>query len=135
MTETGHRPMTKAHQLNAGRIVELGRTLTIVKPDDWHLHLRDGEMLSSVIEDTSRHFSRAIIMPNLVPPVITTADAKAYRERINSAIPSGNNFTPLMTLYLTEDSNADDIASGFLMACLARLNFTQPVLQPIQPAV
>ena len=76
-------------------------TLTIRRPDDWHLHLRDGAMLRAVAPETARHFARAIIMPNLVPPVVTGADAAAYRERILSALPEGSSFTPLMTLYLT----------------------------------
>ncbi|MEZ2131204.1 MULTISPECIES: dihydroorotase [unclassified Sinorhizobium] len=87
-------------------------TLTIRRPDDWHLHLRDGAMLQGVIGDTSRHFARAIIMPNLVPPVVTTADAKAYRERILKALPEGDRFEPLMTLYLTEHTNPDDVEEG-----------------------
>lgn len=94
--------------------------LVIRRPDDWHLHLRDGDMLKGVIADTSRHFARAIIMPNLVPPVVTTADASAYRERIVSAIPAGDRFEPLMTLYLTDNTPASEIAkaaaSGFVKA-------------------
>lgn len=88
------------------------QSITIRRPDDWHLHLRDGEMLKGVIGDTSRHFARAIIMPNLVPPVVTTEDAKAYRERIIAARPKGDAFQPLMTLYLTEHTNPDDVAAG-----------------------
>ncbi|MDO3440796.1 dihydroorotase [Agrobacterium sp. V1] len=88
------------------------KSLTLRRPDDWHLHLRDGAMLEGVIGDTSRHFARAIIMPNLVPPVVTTADARAYRERIVKAIPAGDRFEPLMTLYLTEDTVADDVEEG-----------------------
>ncbi|TCR90951.1 dihydroorotase [Rhizobium sp. BK376] len=86
--------------------------LTIRRPDDWHLHLRDGAMLEGVIGDTSRNFARAIIMPNLVPPVVTTDDAKAYRERIMKALPKGDRFEPLMTLYLTEHTSADDVQEG-----------------------
>ena len=89
------------------------KTLTIRRPDDWHLHLRDGAMLEAVLPATSAHFARAIIMPNLVPPVVTTADARAYRERILKALPSGHDFTPLMTLYLTEATSADDVEAGF----------------------
>ncbi|MGB7287447.1 MAG: dihydroorotase [Salaquimonas sp.] len=89
------------------------RTLTIKKPDDWHLHLRDGAMLEAVIGHSSRHFARAIIMPNLVPPVVTTADALAYRERILSAKPKADFFNPLMTLYLTEQTDPEDVAAGF----------------------
>lgn len=87
-------------------------SLTIRRPDDWHLHLRDGAMLEGVIGDTSRHFARAIIMPNLVPPVVTTDDARAYRERILKAVPAGDRFEPLMTLYLTEHTNPDDVEEG-----------------------
>ena len=88
------------------------RSLTIRRPDDWHLHLRDGAMLEGVIGDTSRHFARAIIMPNLVPPVVTTADASAYHDRIMAALPQGDRFEPLMTLYLTEDTSPDDVEEG-----------------------
>ena len=87
-------------------------SLTIRRPDDWHLHLRDGAMLEGVIGDTSRHFARAIIMPNLVPPVVTTEDARAYRERILNSVPAGDSFEPLMTLYLTEHTNPDDVEEG-----------------------
>jgi dihydroorotase len=86
--------------------------LTIRRPDDWHLHLRDGEMLKGVVGDTSRDFARAIIMPNLVPPVVTTADAIAYKKRIVDAIPADDRFSPLMTLYLTEGTDADDVEEG-----------------------
>ncbi|MCD2174479.1 dihydroorotase [Rhizobium sp. C4] len=86
--------------------------ITIRKPDDWHLHLRDGAMLEGILPETTRHFARAIIMPNLVPPVATVADAQAYRERIVAAIPKGDSFEPLMTLYLTEATEADDVARG-----------------------
>ena len=88
-------------------------SLKIRRPDDWHLHLRDGAMLEGVIADSARHFARAIIMPNLVPPVTTTTDANSYRNRIMEALPEGMSFEPLMTLYLTEDTNADDVISGY----------------------
>ncbi len=91
----------------------LTKSLTIRKPDDWHLHLRDGAMLEGVIGDSSRHFARAIIMPNLVPPVVTTAHAIAYRERILAAKPIADFFNPLMTLYLTEQTDPMDVAMGF----------------------
>ena len=87
--------------------------ITLRRPDDWHLHLRDGAMLEGVIGETSEHFARAIIMPNLVPPVVKTADAIAYRDRINAVIPQGHDFTPLMTLYLTEGTNPDDVEEGY----------------------
>lgn len=87
-------------------------TITLRRPDDWHLHLRDGAVLEGVVADTSRHFARAIIMPNLVPPVVTTADARAYRDRIMAALPKGDRFEPLMTLYLTEHTDPDDLEEG-----------------------
>ncbi|VVE01147.1 dihydroorotase [Pandoraea soli] len=92
--------------------------LTITRPDDWHLHVRDGDVLKSVLPDSARQFGRAIIMPNLKPPVTTTELAAAYRERILAARPAGNAFEPLMTLYLTDNTAADEIrrakASGFV---------------------
>ena len=87
--------------------------LTIRRPDDWHLHLRDGAMLEGVIGYTSAHFARAIIMPNLVPPVVTVADAQVYRARITAALPKGHSFEPLMTLYLTAATDPSDVAAGF----------------------
>ena len=87
------------------------QSFTIRRPDDWHLHLRDGEMLKLVAPFTARQFARAIIMPNLMPPVTTAAAAEAYRERIVAA--AGDGFTPLMTCYLTDDSDPDELAGGF----------------------
>ncbi|WP_371056102.1 dihydroorotase [Rhodosalinus sp. K401] len=87
-------------------------TLTLRRPDDWHLHLRDGAVLRAVLPETARHFARAIVMPNLVPPVVTAADARAYRDRILAALPAGMSFEPLMTLYLTEDTDPDDVVSA-----------------------
>ena len=84
-------------------------TLTIRRPDDFHLHLRDGEALAAVASDTARVFARAIIMPNLKPPVTTTAAALAYRQRILEALPEGTGFEPLMTLYLTDETPPDEI--------------------------
>lgn len=84
-------------------------TLTIRTPDDWHLHLRDGDMLPETVAASARCFQRAIIMPNLVPPVTNAEMAMAYRERILAARPEGNNFDPLVTLYLTNDTSAQDI--------------------------
>jgi dihydroorotase len=86
--------------------------LTLRQPDDWHLHLRDGDMLRAVLPETARHFSRAIIMPNLVPPVVTAADAADYRDRIMAAKPLNNRFKPLMTLYLTEATEAKDVRAA-----------------------
>lgn len=87
-------------------------TLTIRRPDDWHLHLRDGDMLRGVVEATSADFARAIIMPNLVPPVVRGDDARAYRDRILAALPEGRDFEPLMTLYLTETTDPDDVEAA-----------------------
>ena len=93
-------------------------TLTLTRPDDWHLHLRDGVALAAVLPDTARQFARAIVMPNLKPPVTTTALASAYRERILAARPAGSDFEPLMTLYLTDATPPAEIAaakaSGFV---------------------
>ncbi|MCP4184408.1 MAG: dihydroorotase [Hyphomicrobiales bacterium] len=86
--------------------------LEIISPDDWHLHLRDGAMLKAVAPVSAAHFSRAIVMPNLVPPVVTGDDARRYRERVLAALPEGSTFEPLMTLYLTEDSDPDDIETA-----------------------
>ncbi|MEY2655166.1 MAG: hypothetical protein RLZZ524_2194 [Pseudomonadota bacterium] len=86
------------------------QTLTITRPDDWHLHVRDGAALQAVVPDTARQFGRAVIMPNLRPPVTTTEQALAYRERIVAAVPAGVDFTPLMTLYLTDNTPPDEIA-------------------------
>ena len=92
--------------------------LTITRPDDWHLHVRDGAALAAVLPDTCRQMGRAIIMPNLKPPVTTVEMAAAYRERILAARPAGSTFEPLMTLYLTEATTADEVrkakASGFV---------------------
>lgn len=87
--------------------------LVLRRPDDWHVHLRDGAMLKAVLPFTAHQFGRAIIMPNLKPPVTRTADAVAYRERILAALPEGHAFTPLMTAYLTDGTDADDLAQGF----------------------
>jgi dihydroorotase len=83
--------------------------LTITRPDDWHVHFRDGEVLSLVVPDTARRFGRAIAMPNLIPPITTTNQALAYRDRIQAAVPESSAFEALMTLYLTDDTSADEI--------------------------
>jgi dihydroorotase len=87
-------------------------SVTLRRPDDWHVHLRDGAMLRTVAPYTARQFARAIIMPNLVPPVTTTEMARAYRQRILAALPAGSDFRPLMTCYLTDDTDADELARG-----------------------
>ncbi|ANB34775.1 dihydroorotase [Rhodovulum sulfidophilum] len=86
------------------------QSLTIRRPDDWHLHLRDGAMMAGVLPESARDFARAIVMPNLVPPVVTATEAAAYRDRILAALPEGADFTPLMTLYLTEETDPEDVA-------------------------
>jgi dihydroorotase len=84
--------------------------ITLTRPDDWHLHLRDGEHMRAVLADTARRFARAIVMPNLRPPVTTTAAALEYRDRITAALPEGARFEPLMTLYLTDRTRPEEIA-------------------------
>ncbi len=100
--------------------IEIPQSITITRPDDWHLHLRDGAALSSVLPHSARQFARAIVMPNLKPPVTTTAAASAYRDRILAALPQGMSFEPLMTLYLTNNTDPDEIRraadSGFVHA-------------------
>lgn len=96
------------------------QTLTLTRPDDWHLHLRDGATMQAVLPDTAKQFARAIVMPNLRPPVTTTALAQAYYARIKAALPAGAVFEPLMTLYLTDNTRAEEIqlakASGIVQA-------------------
>lgn len=87
-------------------------TLTLRRPDDMHLHLRDGAMLAAVLPETTRHFARALIMPNLVPPVVTHDQARAYHARIRACLPPGSPFQPLMTLYLTEATSPADVAAA-----------------------
>ena len=88
-------------------------TITIRRPDDWHVHLRDGDILKGVVEHTARQFARAIVMPNLVPPVTGIALAEAYRERILAAVPDDLEFTPLMTAYLTDQTDPEEMRRGF----------------------
>ena len=96
------------------------QTLTITRPDDWHLHLRDGDMMAAVVTHSAREFARAIVMPNLKPPVTTVELADAYRERILAALPASGDFEPLMTLYLTDNTPPAEIAKaaacGFIKA-------------------
>jgi dihydroorotase len=100
--------------------LDTSNSLTITRPDDWHLHLRDGAAMASVLPHSARQFGRAIVMPNLKPPVTTTAMAAAYRDRILAALPQGMKFEPLMTLYLTDNTDPDEIRrakdSGFVHA-------------------
>src|SRR5262245_29493894 len=88
--------------------------LTLRRPDDWHLHLRDGAAMASVVADSARRFARAIVMPNLKPPVVTTQQALHYRERILGALPDDAVFEPLMTLYLTENTPPEEITRAKL---------------------
>ncbi|MDX1589360.1 MAG: dihydroorotase [Oleiphilaceae bacterium] len=95
-------------------------TLTLTRPDDWHLHLRDGAMMQQVVPDTARCFGRAIVMPNLVPPVTTASQAVDYRDRIMAALPEDSDFTPLMVLYLTDNTSPETIreaARAGVVAC------------------
>ncbi|MDE1891041.1 MAG: dihydroorotase [Betaproteobacteria bacterium] len=98
----------------------MSEQITITRPDDWHLHVRDGDFLQAVLPDTAKQFARAIIMPNLKPPVVTVAQAQSYRDRITAALPKGSSFSPLMTLYLTENTLPEEIVkakeSGFVHA-------------------
>lgn len=94
-------------------------TFTLRRPDDWHVHLRDGALMPDILAHTARQFARAIVMPNLSPPVTTTAAAAAYRERIMAALPAGSDFTPLMVLYLTDGTDPEDVAKGFALGIVA----------------
>jgi dihydroorotase len=87
-------------------------SITLHRPDDWHVHLRDGDMLAAVLAYTARQFARAIVMPNLVPPVTTATAARAYRRHILAALPAGADFTPLMTCYLTDETDPEEVARG-----------------------
>ena len=104
----------------ASQSIAPGSQIIMTRPDDWHLHLRDGGMLASVLPDTARQFARAIVMPNLQPPVTTVEQARSYRERIAAVVPPGLRFEPLMTLYLTDATSPSEIerakSSGFVHA-------------------
>src|SRR5690625_5553686 len=106
----------------------MSQKLTITRPDDWHIHLRDGSALPRTVTDAARYFGRAIVMPNLVPPVTNAKQALAYRERIQSALPSGSAFEPLMVLYLTDNTrdrkstrlNSSHVAISYAVFCLKK---------------
>ncbi|KAK3184117.1 hypothetical protein Dsin_031403 [Dipteronia sinensis] len=102
-------PNAKISGSNQLKSKGLRMELTITQPDDWHLHLRDGDLLKAVVPHSASHFGRAIVMPNLKPPITTTAAAVVYRDAILKALPSDSNFTPLMTLYLTDTTSPDEI--------------------------
>ncbi|HET9628568.1 MAG TPA: dihydroorotase, partial [Novosphingobium sp.] len=93
--------------------------LIIRRPDDWHVHLRDGAMLASVVGYTARQFGRAIVMPNLSPPVSNTAEVAAYRDRIMASLPAGSDFRPLMALYLTDATSPADVEQGFALGIVS----------------
>src|SRR6186997_2966163 len=97
----------------------MAESLTLTRPDDWHLHLRDGAAMAAVLPATARQFARAIVMPNLKPPVTSAAMAGAYRERILAALPAGLDFTPLMTLYLTDRLPPDEIVRAKALGVVA----------------
>ena len=104
-------------------MTEIPKTLTIRRPDDWHVHFRDGVMLAAVAGLTARRFARAIVMPNLMPPVTTVAAARAYRERILAALPTSAAFTPLMTCYLTDDADPGEVELGFAEGVFAAVKY------------
>jgi len=92
--------------------------IEIIKPDDWHVHFRDNDILKAVVPETTRHFARSIVMPNLVPPILNAEQANEYKKRIEKAIPRTDNFEPLMTIYLTEDTSKDDLKSAYQNAAV-----------------
>jgi dihydroorotase len=87
--------------------------IEIVKPDDWHVHFRDNEILRAVVPETTRHFARSIVMPNLVPPILNAKQAIEYKNRIKKAIPARDKFEPLMTIYLTEETNKNELKQAY----------------------
>ncbi|OUU30044.1 MAG: dihydroorotase [Candidatus Endolissoclinum sp. TMED37] len=87
--------------------------IEIIKPDDWHVHFRDGEILKAVVPETTRHFARSIVMPNLIPPILNAKQAIEYKKRIEKAIPSTDDFQPLMTIYLTEETNKNELKQAY----------------------
>ena len=83
--------------------------IEIIKPDDWHVHFRDNDILKAVVPETTRHFARSIVMPNLIPPILNENDALQYKKRIENAIPKNDDFKPLMTIYLTEETRKNEL--------------------------
>ena len=94
--------------------------IEIIKPDDWHIHFRDGEFLKKVVPETSKHFARGIIMLNLVPPILNQKNAIDYKNRIKNAIPKNHDFDPLMTLYLTDNTSEKELKNSFLQNSVLR---------------
>ena len=89
------------------------KQIEIIKPDDWHVHFRDNDVLKAVVPETTRHFARAIVMPNLIPPILNTNQAVQYKKRIEKAIPKNDKFNPLMTIYLTEQTNKNELKNAY----------------------
>ena len=88
--------------------------IEIIKPDDWHVHFRDNEILRAVVPETTRHFARSIVMPNLAPPILNARQAIEYKKRIEKAIPKSDNFEPLLTIYLTEETNKNELKDAYI---------------------
>ena len=88
--------------------------IEITKPDDWHVHFRDDEILKAIVPETTRHFARSIVMPNLVPPILNAQQAIEYKKRIEKAIPPTDSFKPLMTIYLTEETNKNELKNSYI---------------------
>src|SRR4029077_6735256 len=102
----------KCRRVDEGMAISID-TITLRRPDDWHVHLRDGAMLAAVLPFTARQFARTIVMPNLVPPVTDAAAARAYRERVLATLPAGADFPPLMTCHLTDTTDPGEVARGY----------------------
>ena len=96
--------------------------IEILKPDDWHVHFRDNEILRAVVPETSRHFARSIVMPNLVPPILNAKQANEYKKRIKKVIPPKDSFEPLMTIYLTEETNKDELKRTYKNGAVFAVN-------------
>ena len=90
------------------------KEIEIIKPDDWHVHFRDNEILQAVVPETTRHFARSIVMPNLIPPILNARQAIEYKKRIEKAVPPTDNYEPLMTMYLTEETNKDELKNAYI---------------------
>jgi dihydroorotase len=96
--------------------------IEIIKPDDWHVHFRDNEILKAVVPETTRHFARSIVMPNLVPPILNAKQAIEYKKRIEKAIPPTDSFEPLMTIYLTEETNKNELKHAYKNGAVFAVN-------------
>ena len=105
--------------------------IEIIKPDDWHIHFRDNEIMKEVVPETTKYFARGMIMPNLIPPILNGKDAINYREKIKKVIPQKDNFKPFMTIYLTEKTTKYDLRESYCDNSVLLQNFTQQVQQQI----